>query len=532
MRLQRGYTEYRLFDRREPQIDGTPVIFRDARHARQFLAELLENDAAFGHLRGLIAVNDTGTPLRLADRGEVLGLAAELILRDRLLVTQRSYRPLTRVVWEPESASAAPVKTIAPKAAAKTVAPKTNRPRIPVPNNDPGWEPQRQALKSASKNGVPFCEECAKKAAAAMLAATAHAPAPKLPIQPPPAQQNAVKEVPKCGKGLTCAAVKASVSCSHDARQADASTRLLEVAPSESGDRISMQGPQRTTCGTPMKWSVSGFSHHEKQGQNASFLAERWIDRAILGTTWLNHVTPRDFHVQGRTECGQHSANYTIRCYPSDKYAISFNATEWAKMGSTRDYIEDVLSAYLKEFKFDFAGKGEISAVWQEDKNSHKAFYSWKASVGFDPLIGSKLRIPFGPTTTVPQFIKKYGDAYFFVEFSGGVSLIGEWGRLNIGKVSGNVKGTGYLRGKIGGSLFLMSKSVVSLEVAGSSGIAFEAQPDMASYDHPAVVGQFKWEGIKANVTIAVWKGVVEINREFLVCDEKDLGGKHVWQWG
>lgn len=165
MRLQRGYTEYRLFDRGEPGADGTPVTFRDARHARQFLAELLENDASFGHLRGLVAGCDTRAPLRQADRGELLVLAAELILRDRLLVTERHYRPRTRVMWEPDSAPAAPVKAIAPKPTAKTATQKAKTSRLPIANNDPGWEPQRQALKTASKNGVPFCEECAKKKA-------------------------------------------------------------------------------------------------------------------------------------------------------------------------------------------------------------------------------------------------------------------------------------------------------------------------------------------------------------------------------
>lgn len=330
-----------------------------------------------------------------------------------------------------------------------------------------------------------------------------------------------------CADGKTCSRLVAELKCSHG-RKPNAGSGLLEVVPSEAGDTISLTGKPATTCGKPVKWSISGFLTAEKHGASTSFVAQRWVHRALSGVAWAANVAPHSFRVGAATECGLQTCDYTIRAYPGDKFALSINGKEWANMKSKIDYVvETILSAYLVNPQFEYlVGKGEVSAAWEEDRNSHLAFYAWKTSIGFDPLIGGKVRLPFGPGAGIPQWLKKYGDTYLFVEFAGGVSIVGEWGRTGPKSISGSIKSTGYIRGKIGGSMFLVSKSAISLEVAGSSGIAVEAAPDDDSFEKPAVVAEFKWEGLKAEITVVGCRGILEFKREFIVCDAQTIGKK------
>jgi hypothetical protein len=69
-------------------------------------------------------------------------------------------------------------------------------PPAPEPQEQPTLGPdsdaqaQAQVLKNAAEDGVPFCEECAKKAAAAEAASKAVAPQPEPPAPEPTLGQN------------------------------------------------------------------------------------------------------------------------------------------------------------------------------------------------------------------------------------------------------------------------------------------------------------------------------------------------------
>jgi hypothetical protein len=327
-----------------------------------------------------------------------------------------------------------------------------------------------------------------------------------------------------CPNGKTCSALALKLNCSHDGRAASTADHLLEVVPAEAGDVIKLSA-QGAACGEPPTWTVSGVLSRQEKAQATSFRAQRWLMRAALSTTWAGSVVPQTFRVSAATRCGFETASHTVRAFPGDKFTLSINGKEWATMKSRIDYaVETFLAAYLKDPKFEFlVGKGEISAGWEEDGNSHLAFYAWKVSLGFDPLFGAKVRIPFGPLAAIPNWIKKYGDAYFFVEFGGGISLTGEWGRTGPKKLSGSLKATGKVGGKIGGSMFMVSKTVISMEVAGSSGVSIEATPDYSGYENPAIVVEGKWDGLKAEVTLIAARGIVEVKREFAVCDAKTI---------
>ncbi len=71
--------------------------------------------------------------------------------------------------------------------------------------------------------------------------------------------------------------------------------------------------------------------------------------------------------------------------------------------------------------------------------------------------------------------------------------------------------------------MFMVSKTVISMEVAGSSGISIEATPDYNGYENPAIVVEGKWDGLKAEVTLIAARGIVEVKREFAVCDAKTI---------
>lgn len=335
-----------------------------------------------------------------------------------------------------------------------------------------------------------------------------------------------------CPGGKSCQALKLQLSCSHDGRRASDAAHLLEVVPAEAGDVIKL-GSGSTSCGDTPTWAVSGVLNHREKAAQTHFRAERWLMRAALSLHWAGSVVPQTFRVSAATRCGYETPEYTVRTFPSDKFTLSINGKEWLEMKSRADHFLDTyLSAYLKDPKFEFlVGKGEISAGWEEDSQSHLAFYAWKASLGFDPFFGAKARIPFGPLATIPNWIKKYGDAYFFVEFSGGVSLTGEWGRTGPHKVSGTLKAAGKIGGKIGGSMFMVSKTVISMEVAGSSGITFEASPDLKMAESPALMLEGKWEGLKAEVTIIAARGIVELKREFLACDPVTIMDKRSFKF-
>lgn len=378
--------------------------------------------------------------------------------------------------------------------------------------------PQRQAqVKKArtAANNLP-----AKPPSAAM----AHCPQPA--ARPAPVPPPGAKPTHPCQPGnKVCKAVQAQMHCSHGRKPS--SGNLLEVVGAEAGDTISLSCGA-STCGKPPVWSITGYMQSEKHGAKASFNAERWLLRA---TQWGASTTPKTYRVNASTECGAQSAAYTIRSFPGDKFSVSVNGKEWAQLKSKVDYALDVvLGAYLVNPSFEFlVGKVDVSAGWEEDGDSHLAFYAWKVTASFDPLLGGKVRVPFGPLASIPQWLKKYGDAYFFVEFSGGVGISGDWGRTGPKEISGNLKAFGKIGGKIGGSMFFVGKSVITMEVAGSSGITFEAAPDLDNYDKPACTLEGKWEGLKAEVTVVAVRGIVEYKREFNVCDPRPIMDKRAY---
>ena len=207
-----------------------------------------------------------------------------------------------------------------------------------------------------------------------------------------------------------------------------------------------------------------------------------------------------------------------VKAYPSDKLNAKIDGKMWRSAKEKLDYvIDNVLAKYFKDPKFQFLeGSLEANAGWEEHPNDYMAYYKYDVSVGFNPFIGGKIRIPFGPSATLPEWMKKYGDAYMFAEFSGGISINGHWGRKTPNDTKAWVDLKGQIQGKIGASLFLMDPRTVKVEVAGGTGIFISAEAD-ENARIPTVATEFQWDGIKGDITIVFGWGIVEFRHEYIV---------------
>ncbi len=320
---------------------------------------------------------------------------------------------------------------------------------------------------------------------------------------------------------VTCELLAVSVQCSHK-RKASANG-LLEVVPAELGDKIVLVGKMNGGCGKHPEWRISGFWTSTKTGSTTSFKANAW---RIGKPGWLSYVFPHTYQIAAKG-CEGGSRSVQIKAYPSDKLSVKVNAKTWRTAKDKLDYaINTVLGAWLKETKFEFLkGSGSITAGWEEYPLDHRAYYKYDASIGFNPLVGGKIRIPFGPTAAIPEWVKKYGDIYLFVEFSGGVEVNGHWGKKTPDERTVWAEAKGYINGKIGASLFLMNPEVLKAEVSGGTGIGLNAWGDDQA-EKPTLLAQFRWEGLTGAITIEVAWGLAEFNREFRFVDGKSFPDK------
>ncbi|MCI2283444.1 hypothetical protein L3081_08575 [Colwellia sp. MSW7] len=313
-----------------------------------------------------------------------------------------------------------------------------------------------------------------------------------------------------------CKLVNSTVQCSHGRK---AIHNMLEVVPSETGDLISLNSKYRNACGKHPRWGVSGYTSSTYKSSSAKFNAMSW---RVGKPTWLASIVPHEYTIKA-TSCSGGKTTI-VRAYPSDKISVKIDGKAWRTAKDKVEYIIDnVLGQYLKEPKFQFLeGTLNLTVGREEYPKDNRAFYKYDASVGFNPLLGAKIRIPFGPTAALPNWMKEYGDFYLFAEFSGGVSINGHWAKVSPDKSDAYIDAKGSIEGKIGASLFLVNDSVLKVEASGGTGISIVAQADSEG-DKPAIVADILWEGIKGEATIEVAWGIIEFKREFNIVDPQTL---------
>jgi hypothetical protein len=357
---------------------------------------------------------------------------------------------------------------------------------------------------------------------------------------PPPPPRQAVREE------VVCELMAAEISCAHKGRKANRAG-LLEVVPGRDDDRIKLEAQLRGGCGKHPKWEITAPGASEaKTGASASFTARNWGFK-LLG---IFEVMPKSYYVNVGC-CSGMSRRFEVKTYPIDEWSITANidfkkpptqwvfeaaVTPWEDTGLTlksgilkaltdrKTQLDYVLDKMLKpllarepEWEF-FKTKLNFKGKWAESEKDHRCYYNFEASLALDPLIKGTFTIPFGPTSAIPPWIKKWttdliGDLYLYVRFSGEVGLKGKWSRTGPDTSGAEASGTGKVGVKVGGNLFLMKRGALNLDVNGGTEIVAEVTAPVQR--KPAVSFDLKWGGIEVELTIEAAWGMVEYKRKW-----------------
>ena len=450
------------------------------------------------------------------------GVVLEAMAEGRLLVVESK-------VSLPKAPGGAPLEAATDMAGAKPVelAPPSEAPAQEVAEaaTEAQDAEQAEALAQASEEGTPFCEECAAEEEQQAETAEQAEPEEAETAQQNEAAANDPEPVADSGtptpapaqeKEPECKLLSVSAECSHG-RSASTSDNYLDVVPSEMGDLISLVADVKDECGDHPEWTIKGpMGTSTEKGKEVSFKANFW--KVKNPQSWyMPEEEPQKYEVTAESCSG--TKRVDIYSYPNDKFAMKINGLDHNKTWKQKlDYAQNSIAEYLDKFSWSMpAGSVSASGQWTEDDKSHQAFYKYQVTGGFNPVIGANLRIPFGPTAAIPKWIKRYGDFYLFVEFTGGASLNLAFEKLRPEQHTAYLEFKGSIEGKVGASLFLANDNVLKVEAFGGTGINFKAWTDKEL--ELKGMCQFDWEGLKGSLSVQVGWGWVEFQREWLLVD-------------
>lgn len=185
--LGRGWASVALSPTSQPQSEFSDdpdwtwqtLVFRSTDQARFCLNGLSHEAGMLGQLRHLLAL-ESPLPVSRLDDGQVLDAVAQLLAEHRWVMRHKVLTREARIKKAQRGASAAsaasgpgdspavsPSRLRGPSEATPTTASPT------APDNDVAHidqDAQAATLVRAAEEGVPFCEECAKAAQAALAA--------------------------------------------------------------------------------------------------------------------------------------------------------------------------------------------------------------------------------------------------------------------------------------------------------------------------------------------------------------------------
>ena len=143
--------------------DVPPIDFYDRQAGLRFLYRFRNDPIAIAQLRGLLYRHNLGADLCLLTPDEALSEMATLLYWGRVVVTEHVRTQLGVFNQDTQAAPAPASDSKAAPSPSPAAGPEDDAPTLP--DND--GAKQAAALRDAAKSGVPFCEECAKAAAAA-----------------------------------------------------------------------------------------------------------------------------------------------------------------------------------------------------------------------------------------------------------------------------------------------------------------------------------------------------------------------------
>lgn len=312
----------------------------------------------------------------------------------------------------------------------------------------------------------------------------------------------------------TCRVQSLTIACGHR-KGSFKDIPVFEVVPAVAGDKITLTAAIENPCGKHPEWEIRGVLTSTKKGRQTDFRALAWLAHAI----WLYKIIPQTYDVELRG-CKEGPLTTQVRAYPSDKISREWTlAKEFALKKRINEYLKKILGMYFKEppeLKL-CEGKISISTGWKE-YTDHRAYYEYDIAIALNPLIGGKIRLPFGPLAVIPSWIKRYGDAYFYVEFSGVISVNAHYLRKNPDKSGAQCDLSGKVQGEVGGELFIIDKKVFLFNVNGNSSIKAAATSLVDDHGWGMELG-IEWEGISCEVTIVGLWGCLKYKKSEKIVD-------------
>lgn len=198
-------------------------------------------------------------------------------------------------------------------------------------------------------------------------------------------------------------------------------------------------------------------------------------------------------------------------------------------------YVEDMIekvAAPEGENKIEILPKveGKFKAAWME-YTDWRVYLKLEAELAAE-LISAEATIPFGPFALIPPTIKNWvGDVGFYIKFNGSLGISFKWAIE--GPDKGQSKFSGGAEGEIGvvvgANLFLMKKTVLNIDVNGSTKVTPSAE---ASFEDKEVVVEYDimWGGLKVAITAEALWGMVGYKKEWTVMEKRSMiGGKKKW---
>ena len=166
--LRKTFQEYRIRWWNEPRTEDDVYTFRDRFAAMCFLRRFAFHPRNVVALRNLLTEDRSLYMLgRLSDR-QILRETAIRLIDGRLVITVR----LLESRWElaSDERGEARLSEFAPRTRAPKAEPARRDPATPRPGQEPTFPTDiapdfiARAMKESARLGIPFCEECVRKA--------------------------------------------------------------------------------------------------------------------------------------------------------------------------------------------------------------------------------------------------------------------------------------------------------------------------------------------------------------------------------
>jgi hypothetical protein len=327
-----------------------------------------------------------------------------------------------------------------------------------------------------------------------------------------------------------CRIVSISAHCSHGPRQI-AGGGTLEVVPAISGDVIHLAAIMSEACGNHPKWEFSGYHSGSTSGTEVSFTARGWeTPHPVMGI--LARILPKEYRVKANA-CEGTPRSLVVKAYPNNEISIKVDLNALVKkILKLKDAADAILKQWVPKFEWKLPnGVVEFKNSWEEDPNDWRAYWTWALSVGLEPLFGINVRVPLSPLASVPQYIRKYGDAYLYIEFDGSAKVTGAGERTsNGGKYTLSLTAEGVIKIQLGGQVHLMNDDCLKIDVNGSTSIKTTLHDHY--YREGVSIGthvDVDWEGIKGQISVTMLYGIVNVEQTWQLIDPRPLWKDEEW---